>query len=288
MLSAAVIIAGANAASSNDKQHAASAKQQAASPTPGGAVPMQVFRIGCVKPEPDEVPKSAKGADACAGACIDDNAPYFALADGGSCSCTMSYDASEIGDVPASGACGEGKRLAHAWSTCLLGAQLGSVKRKKGYWQGEVQLGTWMLGSSVRLHWGRSHAKFMSVWHADKLVDDAFVAWQDGGEWDFRLMKPPPGEKYTYLGLKVSDPPRVPSLSCRAALPPPAPPAPPPPPMPPPICTHGVAFEIEPGSVRADRFRARVVFSAPWGRGGFPLSLDFGERTVRLTKARSP
>ena len=285
---AAVIIAGANAANANDKQRAANAKQQAKQagpPAAGGAVPMQVFRIGCVKPEPDEVPKSAKGADACAGACIDDNAPYFALADDGSCSCTMSYDAAAVGDVPANGACGDGKRLAHAWSTCLLGAQLGGVKSKKGYWQGEVRLGTWMLGSSLRLHWGRTHAKFMSVWHADKLVDDAFVAWQDGGDWDFRLMKAPPGETYTYLGLKVSDPPRVPSLSCRAALPPPAPPAPPPPPMPPPICTRGVAFEIVPGSVRANTFRARVLFSAPWGRGGFALAMDFGDRAVRLTKA---
>ena len=145
LIAAAVIIAGTNAANANDKQHAANAKQQAKQAVPpaaGGAVPMQVFRIGCVKPEPDEAPKSAKGADACAGACIDANAPYFALADDGSCSCSTSYDAAAVGDVPANGACGDGKRLAHAWSTCLLGAQLGGVKSKKGYWQAEVRLGT--------------------------------------------------------------------------------------------------------------------------------------------------
>eukprot|EP00964_Phaeocystis_antarctica_P001927 scaffold1005_cov48-Phaeocystis_antarctica.AAC.2 len=170
IFTAAVIVAGTNAATASEKQQAANAKEQAkqwVTRTAGGAVPMQVFRIGCVKPEPDEAPKPAEGANACAAACIEDAAPYFALEDDGSCSCTMSYDAAAVGEVPASGTCGEGKRLAHAWSTCLLGAQLGGVKSKKGYWQGEVRLGTWMLGSTLRLHWGRTHAKFMSVWHAD-------------------------------------------------------------------------------------------------------------------------
>ena len=36
---------------------------------------VQTFRLGCVKPEPDEAPKPVKGADACAATCVDESAP---------------------------------------------------------------------------------------------------------------------------------------------------------------------------------------------------------------------
>ena len=91
--------------------------------------------------------------------------------------------------------------------------QLSGVVRKKGYWQAEGKTGVWLVGSTLTLHWGQSHAKFNSVWHADKLVEDAFKSWQDGGSWDFRLQPAPPGQTYSYMGLKVGDPPRVPAIS---------------------------------------------------------------------------
>jgi len=41
-------------------------------PTALGSV--TTYRLGCVAPEASETPKSAKGADACAAACVDDDA----------------------------------------------------------------------------------------------------------------------------------------------------------------------------------------------------------------------
>ena len=265
------------------RERAAGEQMPAKQPTPIGSV--KLFRLGCVTPEPNELPQSVRGADACAAACVDLSSPYFGLTRSGECSCMQSYDAAAT-QVPETGECADGQRVAYTWSTCLLGGAVEGVVRKKGYWQAEVRFTTWMVGSEVTLHWGKTEAEFRSVWHADKLVDDAFdksVGWQHGGSWPFRMSPAPPGQTFSNFGLKVADPPRLPAISCRAALPPPRPPLPPPPPAPPPICEAGVTFEVT-SALAGGGFEARLMFLGPWGHGGFAVSLDFGARPVKLVK----
>ncbi|KAL1520822.1 hypothetical protein AB1Y20_022384 [Prymnesium parvum] len=245
---------------------------------------IEVFRVGCVRPDPSAEAAVAPppGVLGCAQACA--GKPFFEMSIGAPCRCAPRYNRTDEWVAPdASGGCGQ-HAAAYSTARCVLGATFVMTGVKKDYWQAELRLEQWRAGSLVTLHWGAIPAKFRSAWHADKVSDDPFKEWQNGGDWTFKLSTPPKGEAYGYVGIKMADNIRLPSISCSAAFPPPRPPSLPPPPPPPPACYEGVRFELL--SSTADSFVGRVVFSAAWGRGGAAVSLEFPSRAVRLSKAK--
>ena len=240
--------------------------------------------------------------------------PYAFLSQ--ECRCARQYNSTGQGSpVGADGRCGEHAAAAYAWSSCdLNGATWAVVSRKKGYYSAEVRLGRWRVGSTVTLHWGDiKSASFRSIWHAQALSGDPFAQFSQGGEWPLQLSAPPAAstEAYHFVGIKVGDPVRTPSISCDLHLPPPSPPAPPASPPPPPLCSQGVTYELITADDLAQMassltgkaaaaaaaatlgkapkvvpsFAARVIFEGAWDKGGFALSLDFAGRDVRLLRA---
>ena len=209
--------------------------------------------------------------------------PFFEFKEGGGCACAQQYNrTAEWFQADAYSSCGE-RTGAYTTSHCALQATVALSALKKDYWQAELRVAQWRAGSTVTLHWGGIPAKFFSSWNAEKMVDDPFVEWQRGGDWTFKLSLPPKGQAYSYLGVKVGYPLRLPAVSCAAAFPPPAPPASPPPPPPPPSCFEGVSYELQASSGAG--FSARIVFTAPWGRGGSAVTLDFAGAHVELERA---